>query len=147
MKKCIVKEVPLADLTAVHKLIPEFGDNYITQHFAEKGVLEKNPHFAVAYIDNAPAGYMASYDRYADGSMYCWMAGTIPAYRQSGVLTALMDDLEAWAQKHHYTSIRVKTHNMWRGMLMSLVHMNFMFTEVVPADDIAMNGIYLKKDI
>jgi len=143
-KKIFIRQVPLGKLMEVHDKIPEFeGAGYDLSAFEER--LKGRNRISVAFAGKVPAGYMASYERSADGSIYCWMAGVVPEYRRNGILTALMDDLEGWAKAEGYKKITIKTRNSRREMLAFLVRNGFDFTHVEPKGKIQENRILLEK--
>lgn len=140
-----VREADAEEICRVHNAIPEFEPRQAA-HFRER-TDGKDRLFITAFLDGSPAGYLASYDRYGDGSLYCWMAGVVPAYRKSGVLKALMRYQEDWARKKGYEKIRIKTRNSRRAMLSYLVRYGFLFTAVEEKDDPRENRILLEKEL
>ncbi len=124
-------ESTLDQALAVNKQIPEFDEPHFTKAYCEQKCKDKEKIILIAKIDNKPAGYLIGFDRYGDGSFYCWMTGVIPAYRKQGVLKALMHYQEQWAKKKRYTSIRLKTRNKRREMLAYLIKYGFSFRGVI----------------
>lgn len=106
-----------------------------------------DPLYLAAFIDNAPAGYITAYDRYGDGSYYCWMAGTVPAWRERGVLTALMTRLEEETRKRGYQSIRIKTRYGWTAMRRWLDSHDYVITKVDNRAPIEDSRIHLIKPL
>ncbi len=145
-EKIIVKEVSIDEALKVNATITEFVEGYDKEHFEERYTSKKHL-IIVAYVDGKPAGFMISYDRFSDGSLYCWMTGVTPAYRSKGVLKAMMDYQERWAKKHGFTTVRIKTRNKRREMLAYLVKYGFNFVEVAPYPDVGENRILLEKAI
>ncbi|MBU0859784.1 MAG: GNAT family N-acetyltransferase, partial [Alphaproteobacteria bacterium] len=94
---------------------------------------------------NEPAGYIVAYDRYKDGSFYCWMAGTVPAQRGGGVLTALMTMLEDRARARGYTALRIRTRNRWTTMLRWLIGHSYAITAVDKRASLADSRVDLIK--
>ena len=141
----VLREVDITEAVTINKTIPEF-DPYSQEYFAER--LKNTDNLVIAaYVCGNLAGYLIGYDRFHDGSFYCWMTGVNPAFRRKGVLTALMDYQEEWAGKRGYTKIKIKTRNTLRAMLAFLVKYGFNFTEVVQYPDIRENRILLEKDL
>lgn len=119
--KIIIKQVPLDECLKINRLISEFNrERYTYNYFADR-YKGKNPLLLAAYQGKKPTGYMISYDKYNDGSYYCWMAGVIPEYRNKGILKKMMVYLEATAKKQGYASIKLTTRNERRHMLAFLV--------------------------
>ena len=142
-----VKEVSLEEAYEIHKQIPEFDDpKYTLEYFSDR-IKDKKNLIIIGYIDKKPAGYIVSYDRYNDSSVYVWMVAVIPAFRKQGVLSAMMEYLEKWSKENGFTSIKIKTRNNRHEMQAYLVKNNFMFLEVEPRDEIIENRILLEKKI
>ena len=145
----IIPVLQNADATAcaiIHALIPDFGDRLDAAHF-ESRMTGADPLYLAAFIGNTPAGYLTAYDRYRDGSYYCWMAGTVPAQRGRGVLTALMAKLEEEARKRDYGSIRIKTRYKWQAMRRWLDSHDYVITKVDNRTPIEDSRIHLIKTL
>ncbi len=146
MVKISVKEVPIEEAVKVNSTIIEFDESYSKNYFEER-YNGKTHLIIVAYVDDKPTGYIVGYDRFNDGSFYCWMAGVDPKFRKMGVLKALMDYEEKWAKNKGYGKIRIKTRNNRREMLAYLVKYGFLLTEVESRDNIEENRILFEKKI
>lgn len=142
----IIKEVPIDEAVRVSATIIEFDEVYNREYFESRYKNGKKL-IIVAYIDNQPAGYIVGYDKYQDGSFYCWMAGVNPNFRKRGVLKALMDYEDNWARTNGYSKLRIKTRNNRREMLSYLVRYGFLFLEIEKQSDISDNRIHLIKDL
>lgn len=127
--KVTVKKVPVADATQISNKIPEFGEKY-TEGFYQKRISGKDSLVIGGFIGNQLAGAIVAYDRYSDGSFYCWMAGVDPKFRGEGVLKGMMDFMERWASGKGYKSIKIKTRNNKREMLSYLVKYGYNFVIV-----------------
>ncbi len=144
--KIIIKEVPIDEVVKVNATIVEFDAQYQKDYFDNK-YKNKDKLIIVAYIDNHPTGYIVGYDRFEDGSFYCWMAGVNPRFRKLSVLKALMNYENAWAKEKGYNTIKIKTRNNRREMLSYLIKYGFAFTEVIQYPDIDNNRILLEKEL
>jgi GNAT superfamily N-acetyltransferase len=145
--KILVKEVLLSEILKVHVQINEFAETPPDKEYFENRYKGKNPLLICAYFGKLPIGYMVGYDKFADKSYYCWMAGVILEYRNQGALTAMMNYLFAWAKRKKYKTIKIKTRNDKRDMLKFLVKNGFNFTNVEPRENIKDNRIELEKTI
>lgn len=128
-KKIAIKEVPIEEVVKVNATIVEFDAPYQKAYF-ENRYENKEKLIIIAYVDSQPAGYIVGYDKFGDGSFYCWMAGVDPKQRRKGALKALMEYEEKWAKEKGYKKIKIKTRNNRREMLAYLVKYGFCFTEV-----------------
>lgn len=140
-----IKESDLDKGYEVHLKIPEFKDPEDTLENFKKRIEGKKSLVLVGFVDEKPAGYIISYDRYDDGSIYCWMAGVLPEYRKLGVLSGMMEYLEKWAKEEGFDSIKIKTRNARREMLSYLVKNDFQFLGIEPKEDKLDNRILLEK--
>ena len=127
----VIKESTLDEAVSLNKQIPEFDEPHFTKVYCEQKCGTKEKLVLIAEIDKKPAGYLIGFDRYSDGSFYCWMAGVLPAYRKKGVLKALMQYQDVWAKKKEDTCIRLKTRNKRREILAYLVKYGFSFVRVI----------------
>ena len=142
----ITKESSLEDAFEVHKTINEFNGLENIGELHER--LGKNKKLiVVTYQDNLPIGYLIAYDRFKDGSIYCWLAGVNKYHRRHGVLMSLMEYQNSWANKQGYKSIRITTRNRFRGMLTYLIKNGFNITEVLYRNDVVENKIRFIKYI
>ncbi|RLJ04667.1 MAG: GNAT family N-acetyltransferase [Candidatus Aenigmatarchaeota archaeon] len=141
-KKIIVKQVPIEEVVKVNKTIKEF-EPYKKEYF-EKNVLKL---VIVAYVGGQPAGYIVGYDKFNDGSFYCWMAGVNPKFRRMGVMKALMSYQEKWAKKNGYNKIRIKTRNSRREMLSYLIKYGFYIVGLTEYPDVKDNKILFERSI
>lgn len=145
LTKLAVKEAPIWEAVKVNAAITEFGEPCPKAHFEERCKGRKRL-VLVAYFAGQPIGYLVGYDRFSDGSFYCWMAGVNPKFRRRGALKAMMDYQEKWAKRNGYDGIKIKTRNSRREMLSYLVGYGFDFLEVIAHPD-GDNRILFEKRI
>ena len=144
--KVFVKEDSIDVAVTLHATIPEF-DKPADAAFFEERYKGKQHVIFVAYLDEKPIGYMISYDRFSDGSIYCWMAGVNPEFRKLGALTKLMEKLESWCKENSIHTIHIKARNCRREMLSYLIKTGYLLTAVLTKANIADNRILLQKEI
>ena len=140
---------PWDEIAAIHAAIPDFGDAPDAAHFAARCAGRDSLALAAHDADGAATGYLVAYDRYGDGSFYCWMAGVVPAARRGGVLTALMAALEDTARARGYGAIRIKTRERWAAMRRWLAAHDYTITAVdkrVPLADSRVHLIKILRD-
>lgn len=144
--KILIKEDSIENAVKVNNTIVEFGNPYNKAYFEDR-YKNLDKLILVAYVDNSPAGYMVSYDKYQDTSFYCWMTGVNPLFRRLGILDKMMQYLNNWAKYKGYKKITIKTRNNRREMLSYLIKSGFYFTEVEEHPSIEDNRILLEKNI
>lgn len=107
-----------------------FGSKKLkTRKDFEKQYEGKDKLVSVAYLGDNPAGYAVWYDKYDDGSFYCWMTGVDPDFRRKGVLKGLMAFGQAIARSKKYKKIRTKTRNSEGEMIAYLAKYGFVITD------------------
>lgn len=142
----VIKEVFIEEAVKVNATIVEFGVPYQKDYF-ENRYKDKEKLIIVAYVDEQPVGYIVGYDKFEDGSFYCWMAGVNPKFRKWGLLKAMMNYEDKWAKERGYNKIKIKTRNNRREMLAYLIKYGFFFTEVVKQSNTEDNRILLEKEL
>jgi len=142
----IVKEVPIEEAVKVSATVVEFKKQSTKEEFEER-YQGKDHLIIVAYVDDQPAGYSVGYNRYDDGSFFCWMAGVDPKFRRQGVFKSLMEYQEKWAEQKGYNKIRITSRNNRREMLIYLVKHGFNFIKVDTREIIEENRVFLEKSI
>lgn len=146
-----LKRISLAEAVKIDAKIPEFKDRkHETREWFERRVKDRKEEDILllgVYIANSQAGYLIAYDRYKDGSIYCWLAAVVPEFRREGILTLMMEYLETWAKEKGYKRIKIKTKNSRREMLFNLIKSDFMFTKVVEKEKMQDYKILLEKEL
>lgn len=140
-----IKEINFEEAEQINNEVPEF-DKYSNEYFRERVGLKKSLILG-AYVDGKRTGYLIAYDKFEDGSLYCWMAGVVLNFRKNGVLTSLMNFQNNWAKENGYSKVKIKTRNNRREMLAYLVKNGFLFTSVEEKSDIEENRILLEKSL
>lgn len=140
-------EIKKGNLSQVQHLlieIPEFGQQVEADEFSER--LNQTTHLILIAIDQGrPVGFKLGYDRYQDGSFYSWLGGVIPEFRRQGIARLLARYQEKWALAKGFKSIRIKTRNKFRAMLIFLLKSDFQINSFERADDISESRIELEK--
>ena len=113
--KYSVEEGTIEEAKSVHAQMPEFE---YPQDEIESRLGGKFPFILVAKgQDSQLIGYLISYNRYNDGSLYCWIAGVIPSFRRQGVLRELMRQQELFAKEKQFSSLKIKTMQKFPAMI------------------------------
>lgn len=133
----VVRPADLDEILPLVRRLVEFQESkpHAKKTYAEK-MQGKRSVTLLASHAGEPAGFLIAFDRYVDGSLYCWRTGVLPAYRRKGILRAMMESLEQWAREQGFSSLKLVTRNSRREMLAFLVSDGFQFTEVIPKETI-----------
>lgn len=142
-----IKPATLAEAYQLHQQIPEFKEQMPLSKFEEELATTDKVQILTAHLNDKPIGYMISYDRFKDGSIYCWMTGVIPEARGQGALKAMMTELTDWAKAKGFTEIKIKTRNALREMLSFLAKNDFNFYQIDQQVDVRDNRLLLSKKI
>ena len=139
-----ITQSEFTEVAKVHNLISEFAGSEVD--FA--GRIQGKTHLIiVAHHNNALAGYSISYDRFNDGSLYCWMGGVVDNKRRLGVYQAMADYREKYAKENGFTKLCLKTRNSRRGMMCWLVKQGWLCVAVEQQVDPKENSIIFEKEL
>ncbi|MGB4965655.1 MAG: GNAT family N-acetyltransferase [Microgenomates group bacterium] len=143
-----IKETPLDEAVLARQTSQEFGETYKKEDF-EKRYKGKDPLIIAAYMDEGskPVGYLIGFDRFKDGSFYCWLSGVWGEHRKRRIFHALMMHAQHWARKKGYKSVKIKTRNKRTNILQYLIKSEYHFLEVTPDPNPAESRILLEKKI
>lgn len=122
IRKIEISELNLL-LTVLNKL-PEF-DAPFDEAMLLRRLNQPGAILLLAEFAGKPIGCKLAYNRYHDGSVYSWLGGVLPPYRNMGVASALLDELVLQAGRMFFNAIRMKTRNRHVGMLRFVLKRNF----------------------
>lgn len=138
-----IHESTIEEALLINRLIPEFSPNYIENNIYK--LRDKEKLVLVAKYNKDLAGYAICYDQYEDGSLYIWLLGVVPDYREKGIMKEIMSYIYTWAKNKKYLSIKVKTQNKRKEMIYALIKQGFNFIQVEENPDINEAKILLSK--
>ncbi|MDD4628768.1 MAG: GNAT family N-acetyltransferase [Candidatus Peribacteraceae bacterium] len=143
-----VLSASLREVLAMVKEVDEFSE---AAERTEKEYLRKIGNAKslclIGYMNKKPAGFFMGYDRYGDGSFYCWRVGVLSAFRRKGILRSMMQFVEQWATDQDFRKLKLTTRNSRRSMLSYLIREGYCFTEVVMKDEIEDYRIKAEKEL
>ncbi len=143
---CVIQHGSIEEVVAISRFIPELVNPYGAEEY-RKRLAGKKYILLIAYINNYAVGFKVAYDKEKDGSFYSWMGGVLPDYRQAGVARELARVQEAWARNEGFTTIRFKTRNRHKAMLLFALKNGFQIMAVEPRETVAEYRILLEKDL
>ena len=141
-----IAEAGLEEALQVLAQLPEFDPLKPIRHYQEQ--LEHKPHLIlVSRANNTVTGCKIGYDRYGNGSFYSWLGGVLPEYRNTGTAKALAMHQESWAKDKGYKSVRFRTQNRHKAMLLFAIKSGFKIYNVKAKDDLEHYRIELIKEL
>ncbi|MGB1243205.1 MAG: GNAT family N-acetyltransferase [Chitinophagales bacterium] len=141
-----IRKGSILEATTVTHQIPEFGKTYMTAEYVKR--LEDTLHLIlIAEIEGKIVGFKVGYDREHDGSFYSWMGGVLPAHRRKGVASLLTARFEQWALLKGYKSVRFKTRNEFKGMLVFSLNRGFKIVDFDARKSLDQHRVILEKKL
>ena len=141
----IIREGTIAECIEISEKIPEFSSgNYDEAAYLQR--LSNTQYLIlVAEKDQQVVGFKIGYDRYQDGSFYSWLGGVLPEYRKDSIATQLANEQEKWALASGFDTIRLKTRNRFRAMLIFALKNGFLIENIEIKETVENNRIILRK--
>ena len=141
-----IEETNLKVVLRVLRVLPEFEPMLEDQFYLDK-VGNKESLMLIASKGHEIVGCKAGYDRFNDGSFYSWLGGVLPEHRNQGIARKLADYQENWVKKRGYTSLKFKTLNRHKSMLIFSIKNGFSINGVKEKDEIENYKINLIKQL
>ncbi len=126
------------------KQLPEFHQLRPKEYYEEK-LQDQESLILIATSNETPVACKVGYDRFHDGSFYSWLGGVLPAYRKSGIARDLAHKQQEWARNNKYQSIRLKTMNKHKAMLIFALGDGFEIFNIKVKDELENYRIELIK--
>jgi len=146
MSEVLIKKGELKTAVNLSKEIPEFKNPHPLLEYLNR--LNNQPHLIlIAYLNKIPVGFKVAYERIDDGSLYSWMGGVLPKFRRVGIAQLLAEAQEKWAKENQYQSIRFKTRNSHRKMLLFALGNGFQIVDVKKIGEVGDYRIVLEKKL
>jgi GNAT superfamily N-acetyltransferase len=109
-----INEIELA--LEVLNNIPEFDHVYTIEEI-EKRISRSESIILIAEFAGKAVGCKIAYNRYFDGSVYSWLGGVLPPFRNQGIAQELHIAFERLAKQKFFRLVRLKTWNKHVAML------------------------------
>lgn len=142
----IIEEGSLADALTVLDKLPEFDQLKPTSYY-QKALSSADSLILIARNAHQLMGCKLGYDRFSEGSFYSWLGGVIPEHRHLGIAKALASRQEQWARDQGYKTIRFKTQNRHKAMLLFAIKNGFSIYNVKAKDELELYRIELIKQL
>ena len=75
------------------------------------------------------------------------MGAVLSSYRNQNVAKQLAQVQESWVRENNYTTIRFKTRNKLRSMLLFAIKNDFYIIKIEPREDIREHRIVMEKQL
>ncbi len=107
---------------------------------------DKMPLILIAKHDNIIIGFCISFRR--DDVFHIRILGVLEPYRNHGIASRLLDQMESVAKGLSLLAVTVKTHNVSSDMLKLLINRGYYIVDIEKSQTSSKyNGIYLKLEI
>lgn len=140
-----ISQGTIEEVIAISHRIPEFKDPYPLEEYHQR--LKGRPHLILkAACEGQDVGFKVGYA--LDSKVfYTWFGGILPAYRKHGIARDLATEQENWARSEGFTTIRLKTRNYLKPMLIFALKSGFYISEIQPKPDLKDHRIVLLKSL
>ncbi|MFC0181340.1 Ribosomal protein S18 acetylase RimI [Pseudarcicella hirudinis] len=145
--KIEVKTGTIEDILNIQEQIPEFKNPHSLAEYERRFSETKAFMILIAEADGILAGFKAGYQKEEDGSFYSWMGAVQPGYRRLGIAKLLADEMEERAKVLGYTSIKFKTRNSHKSMLIFGISNGFNIIGIEEREIAEENRILLEKQL
>lgn len=136
----------LDEVVYVQASVPELNKPYGKAEYERR--LAQVPHLIlIALAEGQPVGFKVGYERDSDGSFYSWMGGVSSLHRRRGIAQLLADEMEHWCRQRGYVSLRFKTRNRHKAMLLFGLHNGFRIIGFEAQADADEHRIWLEKKL
>lgn len=143
-----IRKGTIAEIFQIIPNIPEFEVTYDESEYVKRLSVEvADTLLLVAEVDGVLAGFKVGYDRYHDGSFYSWMGGVDSRFRRLKTAKKLADYQENIARQRGYKSIRFRTRNRNKAMLLFALNNGFSLLEIEARDTLEAYRINLIKSL
>jgi len=147
MNRIKIQEGTIENILTVYPAIPEFTDPPDQAAYERRLVHAPKHLILIAFDGNLPVGFKAGYERETDGSFYSWMGGVAYSHRRFGIAQRLLDTMQLWASERGYHTLRFKTRNHLKNMLMFGLKNGFYIYNVEPREQLEDYRILLQKSL
>lgn len=120
-------EISEQEIAALAPLIEATLGRWYEDQFRLKLKKHSKFYLLIAYLDDQALGFKLGFELSPD-VFYSWLGGVKPEYRRFGVATELMNRQHEWCRGKGYKSVRTKTMNHFRPMLLLNVREGFQIT-------------------
>lgn len=145
--KIQIREGTIDEVLSVYQSIPEFQNAPAKKAYEQRLFHSTRYLILIACNYTQPIGFKVGYEKDTDGSFYSWMGGVASEYRRHGVAGQLMDVMIQWAKEQGYITLRFKTRNCFKPMLIFGIKRGFDIYGIEPRETLEDYRILLEKKL
>lgn len=147
MANANIEVVGMGELKLVTSLYNEvFNPPQDAAFFRSRFRGRHNPSILVAMIEGQHVGFIIGFEM-MPRTYFTWVCGVHADFRRAGVATQLMHAQTAWAQEHHYTTMRFECQNQHRPMLHFAINEGYDLVGIRWDSATANNMVIFEKDL
>lgn len=132
-------------LSSIQTLYHEIFEFIDTDKFNKRMSDNEKLFTVTAWSDNQLIGFKTGYAIDVN-IFYSWIGGVKREFRKSGIAQELMKQQHEWCLQHGFDTVRTKTMNRWKGMLILNLKTGFDITETY-TDEKGIVKIILEKNL
>lgn len=132
------------NLEILKKLYLEIFEDANIEFFIKRLQEKENLISLIAYQNNIPVGFKIGY-KYNETTFYSWVGGVLPNFRRKGIAKELAKQQENWVKKHRYKTLRTKSMNCFKPMLILNIKNGFDIKQVYTNESGQTKIVFEKK--
>lgn len=141
-----IVEGALEEALDVLRHLPEFERLNENNNYLNK-IDEESKLILLAKVKSETVACKVGYDKFKDGSFYSWLGGVLPKYREAGIARKLASRQEDWARQKGYTTLKFKTLNRHKSMIIFAIKNGFEIYNIKPKDELENYRIEMIKEL
>ena len=141
-----IVEIETGEAFAFLKQIQEFTNPFISESTFYDRLSKKRCLLLGAKLEGKVVGCKIGYEL-NDSEFYTWMGGVLPEFRKQKIARKLAEVQEKWVLEMGYKTVKLKTRNKHKNMLLFAIQDGFEIIGFEPKSEITENRIILKKTL
>jgi len=121
-----IREGSIDDIVHLQARINEFAAPYTKETIIDR-LDDKTSLALVAHHEDELVGFKLGYAE-SKTQFYSWLGGVSPHARRQGIARRLLHHQEDWARNQGFKSLRVKSRNRFRAMMILLLNEGYLIT-------------------
>lgn len=126
--------------------LPEY-ESIVYKRVIERSLINTEHIVLIASVDDKPIGCCIAFNKYFDGSLFIWYGGILPEYRCLGIAKSMLLNMEEYAQRKMFLSLRIQILNRHREQMFFSLANGFYIMGFDKMDSIEESRIQLIKEL